>query len=63
MQRVRFIIVAALIVGLVAAAAVGASWKWNSTVGKAGASHKVAGWSWGDDHELDGGAGWSWGDN
>ena len=61
MQRVRLIIVAALIVGLVSAAAVGASWKWGGQVGKADASYKLAGWSWGDGGELDGSAGWSWG--
>ena len=61
MHRVRFIVVAALIVGLFVAAAVGASWKWGGSVGKAGASYKVAGWSWGDDGG-DGSAGWSWGD-
>jgi hypothetical protein len=50
MSKVRLIVIAALIAGLVAAAAIGAraSWKWSGKTGKADAPYKIAGWSWGD---------------
>jgi hypothetical protein len=50
MSKVRLIVVAVLIAGLVATAAIGAkaSWKWSGKTGKADAPYKIAGWSWGD---------------
>jgi hypothetical protein len=49
MARVKLLVIAALIAGVVAAATVGASWKWAGAAGKVGKTtpHNVAGWSWG----------------
>jgi hypothetical protein len=46
MAKVKLLVIAALIAGVVAAATVGASWKWAAKVGKT-TPHNVAGWSWG----------------
>jgi len=50
MSKIRLIVAAVLIAGLVAIAAIGAkaSWKWSGKTGKADAPYKIAGWSWGD---------------
>ncbi len=52
MSKVRWVVVAALVVAL---AAVGAGWKWSRSPKRSlggGQSYLIAGWSWGGDRPV-----------